>query len=793
MSKRAIFRVLRHARPGQSFAVLAAALLGFAGSAQAQTVTFDAASYTVSEGGGIVQFCLLRTGSLNTRTDGGVYTVTGTATDHPFTGGQDYIPLGGSAGLPPFTFPPGSAQICGSVIILDDNIVEGDETFQVGFEVFSGGVPGTPNIATVTILDNDSLPGAQVFFTQVGGSQPFDEPVYRATEQAVDHGALLAVRCEGSLSQPAVVSFTTEEDTAIDGDDFRRVVAPHTFSPGSCNRTATVRVPLIVDSIIESDESFLVHISVTGGAALHGESTARVVVIDDDTPSTPTVSFEVTGKRRNRHGDFAFGFTQGHGAVPIRVSGRPASSIRVTAMVVDRQDSFTIDAGISVAPWSVNAGIWRPGEAQIYEIQLLSADGAQIGEPSRAIGVVRREGDLEAFGFCVDCEMLYWLYDARFNNTCPDCGESCVLPPYPGQSTSVAESNTFHGAAVRSLDVLRSFRDDVMSQSPAGRFYRNLYGGFSDELFTALLASPPLMFDTLAAQGPWLDGLQALTDGQGSSVVITQSMVDDLEEILAGLKEHGNASLLRVIEMEEARLDVASLVGLDFDQLRDRVESSGGGFTCQPDSRTLCLNDGRFSVQADWTDFDGKSGAGQARSLTGDTGAFWFFDDNNIELVIKVLDGRGLNGNFWVFYGALSDVEYEITVLDTETGRVASYTNPAGTFASRGDTDAIDLGALVSGGFSVRSQEPFALLREMASHAWRGLKRGWSSLLGRSEGVDLLKPRALLDRMRLPTTAGSCVATPTQLCLNNDRFRLEVTWSDFDWQHRSRHGGAADR
>ena len=60
-----------------------------------------------------------------------------------------------------------------------------------------------------------------------------------------------------------------------------------------------------------------------------------------------------------------------------------------------------------------------------------------------------------------------------------------------------------------------------------------------------------------------------------------------------------------------------------------------------------------------------------------------------VELMIKVLDGRGSTGFFWVFYGALSNVEYTLTVTDTETGRSKSYFNPLRTFASVGDTEAL--------------------------------------------------------------------------------------------------------
>ncbi|MEM7582943.1 MAG: hypothetical protein AAF560_06150 [Acidobacteriota bacterium] len=111
---------------------------------------------------------------------------------------------------------------------------------------------------------------------------------------------------------------------------------------------------------------------------------------------------------------------------------------------------------------------------------------------------------------------------------------------------------------------------------------------------------------------------------------------------------------------------------------------------CEPDNRTLCLGEGgRFKVQIDWTDFSGNTGDGIVAGLaTEDTGSFWFFDPANIEMVVKALDGRQNNGRLWIFYGSLTNVEFEMTVTDTETGLVRTYTNPAGNFASVGDTVA---------------------------------------------------------------------------------------------------------
>jgi hypothetical protein len=86
---------------------------------------------------------------------------------------------------------------------------------------------------------------------------------------------------------------------------------------------------------------------------------------------------------------------------------------------------------------------------------------------------------------------------------------------------------------------------------------------------------------------------------------------------------------------------------------------------CLPENDVLCLGDDRFAVRVQWTDFEGNSGVGQAMPLLDDTGLFWFFRPDNVELTIKVIDACGPFGNFWVFVASGSTVEYEIRVTDT--------------------------------------------------------------------------------------------------------------------------------
>ncbi len=103
--------------------------------------------------------------------------------------------------------------------------------------------------------------------------------------------------------------------------------------------------------------------------------------------------------------------------------------------------------------------------------------------------------------------------------------------------------------------------------------------------------------------------------------------------------------------------------------------------------QALCLVDGRFQAHVAWRS-GSLSGTAEAVAITRSSGAFWFFDPTNLELVVKVLDGRSANGKWWVFYGALSNVEYTIKVTDTVTGAVKTYFNPQGQLASFADTGA---------------------------------------------------------------------------------------------------------
>jgi predicted esterase len=112
---------------------------------------------------------------------------------------------------------------------------------------------------------------------------------------------------------------------------------------------------------------------------------------------------------------------------------------------------------------------------------------------------------------------------------------------------------------------------------------------------------------------------------------------------------------------------------------KTRPEPPAGG-PCAESDTVLCLHDGRFAVRVTWRDFLGQSGSGKVTpARSRESGLFYFFSPDNWELQVKVLDGCALNGRFWVFSAASTDVGYTLEITDLVAQTSVSYENPLGT------------------------------------------------------------------------------------------------------------------
>jgi hypothetical protein len=174
---------------------------------------------------------------------------------------------------------------------------------------------------------------------------------------------------------------------------------------------------------------------------------------------------------------------------------------------------------------------------------------------------------------------------------------------------------------------------------------------------------------------------------------------------------------------------------------------------CVPSRTALCLNGGRFMVTARFDAGGGNSGTAQVFQLTPDTGYLWFFNSSNVEAIVKVLNGCGLGGHYWVFAGGLTNVNVVLTVIDTETGEAKTYTNPQNTkFQPIQDTNAF---ATCS---SSASTTPGAV-RDVVEREAEAMS-------------DLLVQATTPPSWQPFVSDGLCTPSPTALCLNGGRFQV---------------------
>ena len=106
----------------------------------------------------------------------------------------------------------------------------------------------------------------------------------------------------------------------------------------------------------------------------------------------------------------------------------------------------------------------------------------------------------------------------------------------------------------------------------------------------------------------------------------------------------------------------------------------------------LCLQQGRFEVSMTWHTASGATGTAQRVASTEDSGLLWFFNADNWEAMVKVLDGCEINDHYWVFAATSTNVGYTLKVEDLQTGEIKTYFNPIGENAPAiTDTEALEV------------------------------------------------------------------------------------------------------
>jgi uncharacterized delta-60 repeat protein len=226
-------------------------------------VFFENTRYEVEESSGFVDLKLQRTPDPITQLSVRLDIVSGTADPE-----IDYV---FSSERLIFEFDQNSKTL--RIPILDDDLLEGDETFrisiiQLGKRGRTDYVVGEYSEALIVIKDDDSGVGFTSSREQVSESES---------------GLQIAVKRFGDISQRVVVSFETSAESALEGSDFYPTNGSVVFEAGE--EMAVIQLAVPDDYEFETDETFYVHLDAPTGTVLHETlSRMEVLIKDDDRP-----------------------------------------------------------------------------------------------------------------------------------------------------------------------------------------------------------------------------------------------------------------------------------------------------------------------------------------------------------------------------------------------------------------------------------------------------------------------------------------------------------------------------
>jgi hypothetical protein len=121
-------------------------------------------------------------------------------------------------------------------------------------------------------------------------------------------------------------------------------------------------------------------------------------------------------------------------------------------------------------------------------------------------------------------------------------------------------------------------------------------------------------------------------------------------------------------------------------------------FTVSPVTTTLSLLDFLFVVGLERTGPGGANLPADAVQLSNQSGYFWFFGSSVVEVTVKILDGRLINGHYWVFVASMTDQAFTLTVTSNKCPPGVPPSCPSKSYKSAAgrNTNFIDVEAFSS-------------------------------------------------------------------------------------------------
>jgi hypothetical protein len=185
------------------------------------------------------------------------------------TAGADFTAVAGK-----ITFVPGQTVQTISVPIVDDSIIEGNETFTGTISNAQGATISTAS-ATSTIIDNDIV-------------ATIDSVTLAEGNSGTTAGSLTVTLSGAPVTgAPVTVNFAVASGTATSGSDFAIVTqSPITFDPGQT--TKQIAFNIVGDTRNEANETFTVTLTGATNGVVGANATGTVTITNDD--AAPVIS-----------------------------------------------------------------------------------------------------------------------------------------------------------------------------------------------------------------------------------------------------------------------------------------------------------------------------------------------------------------------------------------------------------------------------------------------------------------------------------------------------------------------
>jgi hypothetical protein len=138
----------------------------------------------------------------------------------------------------------------------------------------------------------------------------------------------------------------------------------------------------------------------------------------------------------------------------------------------------------------------------------------------------------------------------------------------------LADSVTALFSDAHAVDVLWRVRDEIMQKSTAGQYYEALFWKHSSEQVQILENHPEHYEEFWRLTRMFVPGLEALLDGKGDTVRITEEQVKSLQAELDWYASVGSPSFREDIKTEQQRFPLENFVGMTMSEALDHINSN---------------------------------------------------------------------------------------------------------------------------------------------------------------------------------------------------------------------------